>query len=49
MSAVLGIPTMAYLPYCIFNILSPILTVLLGYTGLWITRVTTPASKEPAA
>jgi NhaC family Na+:H+ antiporter len=38
MSAVLGIPTLLYLPFCIFNILSPILTVLYGATGFRITR-----------
>jgi NhaC family Na+:H+ antiporter len=38
MSAVLGIPTMLYLPYCIFNILSPILTVLYGFTGFKVAR-----------
>jgi NhaC family Na+:H+ antiporter len=38
MSAVLGIPTLLYLPYCIFNIASPLLTVLLGYTGFRVAR-----------
>ena len=38
MSAVLGIPTLLYLPFCFFNILSPILTVLYGYTGFQIAR-----------
>jgi len=38
MSAVLGVPTLLYLPFCIFNILSPILTVLYGATGFRITR-----------
>jgi NhaC family Na+:H+ antiporter len=38
MSAVLGVPTLLYLPYCFFNILSPILTVLYGATGFQITR-----------
>ncbi len=39
MSAVLGVPTLLYLPFCIFNILSPILTVLYGYTGFTIQRL----------
>jgi NhaC family Na+:H+ antiporter len=38
MAAVLGIPTLLYLPFCFFNILSPILTVLYGATGFQIAR-----------
>ena len=34
-----GIPTILYLPFCIFNIMSPILTVLYGFTGFKIQRV----------
>lgn len=40
MAAVLGVPTLAYLPCCFFNILSPILSVLYGFTGFKIERVT---------
>jgi NhaC family Na+:H+ antiporter len=32
-SGVLGVPTGAYLPYCFFNILSPVLDVLYGFIG----------------
>ena len=39
MSAVLGIPTLLYLPFCIFNIMSPILTVLYGFTGFKIQHL----------
>jgi NhaC family Na+:H+ antiporter len=45
MAAVLGVPTLLYLPYCIFNIVSPILTVLYGYVGFQVARIT---KKEPA-
>jgi NhaC family Na+:H+ antiporter len=38
MAAVLGVPTLLYLPFCIFNIMSPILTVLYGYLGFGVTR-----------
>jgi len=38
MAAVLGVPTLVYLPFCFFNILSPILTVLYGATGFRIVR-----------
>ena len=44
MSAVLGIPTLLYLPWCIFNIASPLLTVLYGYMGFQIAR--TGAAKD---
>ena len=39
MSAVLGVPTILYLPFCIFNLMSPILTVIYGFTGFKILRV----------
>jgi NhaC family Na+:H+ antiporter len=32
-SGVLGVPTAAYLPFCFFNFLSPILDVLFGFLG----------------
>ena len=39
MSAVLGISTLLYLPFCVFNIASPILTFLYGVTGFKIERL----------
>lgn len=35
-SAVLGVATVVYMPYCIFNWLSPLMTLLLAYTGFKI-------------
>lgn len=35
-ATVLGVPTLTYLPYCFFNIISPIMTILLGYFKLGI-------------
>jgi NhaC family Na+:H+ antiporter len=32
-SGVLGVPTASYLPYCVFNIASPVLSVLFAYLG----------------
>jgi NhaC family Na+:H+ antiporter len=32
-SGVLGVSTAAYLPYCVFNLVSPLLNVLYGYLG----------------
>lgn len=40
MAAVLGVPTLLYLPFCIFNIASPILTVIYGFTGFKVERIT---------
>lgn len=33
MSAVLGVPTLLYLPFCVFNIASPVLTLAFGIWG----------------
>ena len=38
-SGVLGVPTLTYLPFCFFNILSPIISIFLGAMNLTITRV----------
>ncbi|MGH2637155.1 MAG: Na+/H+ antiporter NhaC family protein [Actinomycetota bacterium] len=42
-SGVLGVSTGAYLPYCFFNILSPLLDVLFGFVGF---KVPTIESRE---
>ena len=47
MAAVLGVPTLVYLPYCFFNIASPVLSVLYGVTGFKIEKV--PPIDEQAA
>ena len=39
-SGVLGVPTAAYLPFCFFNILSPILDVLYGFLGFKVPQLT---------
>jgi NhaC family Na+:H+ antiporter len=44
-SGVLGVPTASYLPFCFFNILSPILDVVFGFIGFSVPRV----SEEPLA
>ena len=38
-STVLGVATLNYLPYCFFNILSFIMTILVGYTGYKIKKL----------
>lgn len=44
MAAALGVPTLTYLPYCFFNLISPLVSVTYGYTGFTIA----PADPEPA-
>ena len=39
MAATLGVPTMLYLPFCIFNIASPLISLLWGFTGFKIERI----------
>ncbi|MGL5014933.1 MAG: Na+/H+ antiporter NhaC family protein [Bacteroidales bacterium] len=39
-STVLSVPTLTYLPYCFFNILSPIMTLLIAAIGYKITKKT---------
>ncbi len=43
-STVLGVATFAYLPYCFFNLISPIMTMVVGYTGYKIRKLTTPSA-----
>jgi Na+:H+ antiporter, NhaC family len=42
-SGVLGVPTASYLPFCFFNLLSPVLDVLFGFIGFKV------GSRAPAA
>ncbi|HET6735893.1 Na+/H+ antiporter NhaC [Mycobacterium sp.] len=44
MGAVLGVATLSYLPFAIFNIASPLLSVVYGFTGFRIVK-TAPAEK----
>lgn len=39
MAAVLGVPVLVYLPFCLFNIASPAITLLIGVTGWRIVRI----------
>lgn len=45
MAATLGIPTFLYLPYCIFNIVSPLLSIAYGFTGFKVERM--PLAESP--
>jgi NhaC family Na+:H+ antiporter len=39
-TSVLGVATLTYLPYCFFNILSPIMTILVGYLQIKVKKLT---------
>jgi len=45
-SGVLGVPTFTYLPYCFFNILSPLMTVFIAAIGFRIRRLV--AGQQPS-
>ena len=47
-SGVLGVSTASYLPYCFFNIFSPILDVVYGFIGFKVPS-TTPETQPPGA
>jgi len=40
MAAVLSVPVLVYLPFCFFNIVSPIITLMIGFTGWRIVKTT---------
>ncbi|OBB35949.1 Na+/H+ antiporter NhaC [Mycobacterium sp. 852002-51961_SCH5331710] len=46
MSAVLGVSTLAYLPFAVFNIASPLLSVVYGYTGFKIVKASSTEEAE---
>lgn len=39
-STILGVSTWTYFPYCIFNLVSPLMTILIAATGYKIKRLT---------
>jgi NhaC family Na+:H+ antiporter len=49
MGATLGVSTLLYLPYCIFNIASPALSVLYGVTGFKIEKTEPVVDASPRA
>ena len=47
-SGVLGVTTAAYLPFCFFNLLSPLLDILYGYLGFKVPDADHPWEDEAA-
>ncbi|MGE0622464.1 MAG: Na+/H+ antiporter NhaC [Pseudomonadales bacterium] len=46
MAATLGVPTLAYLPFCFFNLVNPFVAIAYGYTGFKIAPAD-PAETAP--
>ena len=46
MAAVLGVSTMSYMPFAVFNIAAPLITVALGITGFNIRHIPASASQS---
>ncbi|MBR7157816.1 MAG: sodium:proton antiporter, partial [Bacteroidales bacterium] len=44
-SSVLGVPTLTYLPYCFFNYLSPVISILFAVVGYKIYQFGKPVMK----
>jgi Na+:H+ antiporter, NhaC family len=45
-SKVLGVSTWTYLPYCFFNLINPLVAVLIGYMGFKIRKIE-PSEESP--
>lgn len=45
-ATVLGVGTLTYLPYCFFNILSPLMSILVAFTGFKIKQIITQPKEE---
>ena len=39
MASTLGVPTLAYLPFCFINLLSPVISAIYGFTGFTIEKL----------
>jgi NhaC family Na+:H+ antiporter len=46
MSGVLGVSTVGYLPFCFFNLLSPVLDVIYGFVGFKVAQGPPPADAD---
>ncbi|MGG3736675.1 Na+/H+ antiporter NhaC [Aeribacillus pallidus] len=45
-ASVLGVPTLEYVPFAFFCLLSPLITVLFGFTGWTLTYLSTPVKEK---
>ena len=49
MAATLGVPTLAYLPFCFFNLINPFVAIAYGYTGFKIAPAEPIARQQTSA
>lgn len=49
MAATLGVSTLAYLPYCFFNLINPIVSMIYGFRGFTIEKLAEPADADTQA
>jgi NhaC family Na+:H+ antiporter len=49
MAGVLGVATIAYLPYCFFNLASPLISLVYGFSGFKIEHIPPAETAEPPA
>lgn len=42
----LGVPTLSFLPFCFFSLLSPILSILSGFTGIGLKKLDKTKTKD---
>ena len=47
MSQALGVATFTYLPFCFFNLISPLIAAIYGYTDFTIEKLEASDSDEP--
>lgn len=45
MASTLGVATFAYLPFALFNLINPLVSLLYGFTGFTILKIDEPAEK----
>jgi len=45
-STILGVATLTYLPYCIFNLVSPLMSIIIAATGYKIVRHLSPEAEN---
>jgi NhaC family Na+:H+ antiporter len=45
-ATILNVPTLTYLPYCFFNILSPLMSLFIAAIGFKIFRAPIPEPSE---
>tara|TARA_B100001079_G_scaffold87037_1_gene74876 strand:+ start:138 stop:293 length:156 start_codon:yes stop_codon:yes gene_type:complete len=49
MSQALGVATLTYLPFCFFNLISPFVSAIYGYTGFTIEKLEESDEDEESA